>query len=84
MGKIVYAMKTSSGTFIANNMNHHNCNITLHGNINKYREKLINEIGEAKVLALDKKKSNKLSTPDLEKLLEDIKKKYQQLLKNKK
>lgn len=84
MGKIVYAMKTSSGTFIANNMNHHNCNVTLHGNLKKYREHLIREIGEDRVNALDRKKSQKISTPELGELLKEVKAKYRELLKQKK
>lgn len=60
------------------------CNVVLHGNINKYREKLIKEIGEERVLALDKKKSKKLSTVELEQLLEEVKLKYKQLLEAKK
>lgn len=60
------------------------CNVTLHGNLKKYREHLIREIGEDRVNALDRKKSQKISTPELEELLGKVKLKYKQLLEAKK
>lgn len=60
------------------------CNVTLHGNLKKYREHLIREIGEDRVNALDRKKSQKISTPELEELLVKVKLKYKQLLEAKK
>ena len=61
-----------------------NCNRTLKGNLVKYREKLAKEIGEERVNALDKKKSQKISTPELEELLKEVKTKYKKLVEEKK
>lgn len=60
------------------------CNVTLHGNLQKYKEHLVREIGEERVNVLDRKKSQKISTPELEKLLREVKAKYRELLKQKK
>lgn len=54
------------------------CNRILHGNLEKYREHLLRDIGEERVNALERKKTQKIPTPELEELL----KKYQNLLKN--
>ena len=61
-----------------------NCNRVLYGNLAYYREKLIKEIGEERVNALDQKKNNKITTPELEQMLEDIKMKFKKLLDEKK
>lgn len=53
------------------------CNRTLHGNLGKYREHLLRDIGQERIDALEKKKNQKISTPELEILLE----KYNNLLK---
>lgn len=60
------------------------CNITLHGNIEKYREKLIKEIGEERVDNLNLKKSRKISTSELKEMLEDLKAQYKELIEEKK
>lgn len=44
----VYAIQTSTHTFIADNLAHHNCvhcNKFLHGNLNVYAERLIEKYG---------------------------------------
>lgn len=84
MGQIVYAMKTASGTFIANGINHHNCNRVLRGNLKKYREHLVKEIGENKVRELETRPPRKISTPELQKMLDEMKLKYKNLLEEKK
>jgi hypothetical protein len=56
----------------------------LHGNLSRYRENLIREIGEKRVDALDLKKNNKISTVDLEKLLVEIKNRYKKDVEEKK
>ena len=61
-----------------------NCNRLLNGNLTYYREKLIREIGDERVEALNQKKNNKISTPELEQMLEDIKVKFKKLLDEKK
>ena len=61
-----------------------NCNRFLKGNLSQYRERLVNEIGEKRVDDLDKKKANKLSTPELEELLKELKLKYKNLIEKKK
>lgn len=60
------------------------CNVALHGNLEVYKSNLIKEIGEERVNKLNIKKSQKISTPDLEKLLADIKQKYENLVAEKK
>ena len=60
------------------------CNRDLHGNLKVFRKKLIKEIGQAKVDELDKKKSRKISTPELQEMLDGMKKKYKNLLEEKK
>ena len=54
------------------------CNRVLHGNLEKYREHLLRDIGEERIRALDRKKNQKISTPELEAMLEE----YKDLLKN--
>ena len=61
-----------------------NCNVVLHGNIPKYKEKLIREIGEKKVNDLERKKTLKPTTPELEELLKEMKIKYKELVEEKK
>lgn len=56
------------------------CNRDLHGNLRVFREKLIKEIGQAKVDELDKKKSRKISTPELQEMLDEMKTKYKKLI----
>ena len=84
MGKIVYAMKTTSGTFIAENVNNHNCNRVLRGNLEAYRNHLVREIGEEKVKELETRPPRKISTPELEEMLEEMKKRYKKLVEEKK
>lgn len=60
------------------------CNVVLHGNIPKYKIKLVNEIGEERVNNLEKKKSLKPTTPELEELLKEMKIKYKELIEEKK
>ena len=46
--KRVYAVKTSTGTFIADGLFHHNCpgcNLFLHGNYGQYTLKMIDRYG---------------------------------------
>lgn len=61
-----------------------NCNRLLHGNLSRYRENLIREIGEERVDALDLKKNNKISTVELENLLVEIKNRYKNDIEKKK
>lgn len=60
-----------------------NCNRVLHGNIKKYEPLLLREIGEERMNALEMKKTQKISTPDLEELLVKMKQKYKKLLAEK-
>lgn len=60
------------------------CNVVLHGNLAKYRESLVKEIGEERVNALDQKKNKKISTPELEELLKEMKSRYKALVEEKK
>ena len=75
MEKIVYVMETTSGTFIANNMNHHNCNRVLNGNYEVYTKKLIQEKGPDEPDRLWKlaRENKKLSNVELEELLAEWK-----------
>ena len=56
------------------------CNRVLHGNLVIYRKNLINEIGEERVNRLNLKKSTKLSTVELDELLQNIKQQYRKLI----
>lgn len=81
--KEVFAIETSTGTFIADGLFHHNCqecNRTLHGNYESYYPKLKKELGEKRFNELWQiaKGGDKISTPELEAMLE----KYRGLLKN--
>ena len=60
------------------------CNRLLHGNLKKYREHLVREIGESKVIELETRPPRKISTPELEKLLKEMKIKYKNLIEEKK
>lgn len=81
MGEIVYAMRTTSGTFAANKINHHNCNRYLNGNYEVYRKKMVAELGQEQVELLEKKAKtpNKQSLYDLELKLKDISSKLTRL-----
>ena len=59
------------------------CNRTLHGNLKIYRQNLTREIGEDRVNRLNLKKSSKLSTIQLEEILENIKQEYSSLVEKK-
>lgn len=61
-----------------------NCNRTLRGNLAKYKEHLVKEIGETRVNELNIKKTRKISTVELEEMLKDIKTKYKKLVEKKK
>lgn len=60
------------------------CNVALHGNLEVYRKNLVKEIGEKAVDNLEQKKNQKIPTPDLEALLEEVKQKYKNLVAEKK
>lgn len=75
MEKIVYVMETTSGTFIANNMNHHNCNRVLGGNYERYTRNLIREKGQNEPDRLweQARENKKLSNVELEEMLNEWK-----------
>lgn len=80
--KEVFAIETSTGTFIADGLFHHNCqecNRVLNGNYKVYYPKLEKELGQEKYQKMWQKarSGDKISTPELEILLE----KYNNLLK---
>ena len=60
------------------------CNRINRGNLEKYRFFLEKEIGEKKVIALEAKKLKKITTPELEDLLKEVKEKYKKIVKEKK
>ena len=60
------------------------CNRVLRGNLKKYREHLVKEIGESKVIELETRPPRKISTPELEELLKEMKIKYKELVEEKK
>ena len=70
----MYAMRTTSGTFAANKINHHNCNRYLNGNYEVYRKKMVKELGQEKVDELERKAKSgqKMSIGELESLLETL------------
>ena len=79
-------MKTSSGTFIANNMNHHNCNRYKNGNYAVYEPKIKAELGVDEVQKLWDKAydKTKISTIELAEMLTQIKKDYKALIEERK
>lgn len=60
------------------------CNRLLHGNLKKYREHLVKEIGEEKVKELETRPPRKISTPELEEMLKELKIRYKNLVEEKK
>ena len=82
MGKIVYAMTTTSGTFLADGINHHNCNCYRNGNYSVYEPKIKRELGVDEVQKLwDKAYSRvKIPTYELDEKLKQIKKDYKHLI----
>lgn len=60
------------------------CNRLLHGNLRKYREHLVREIGEEKVRELETRPARKISTPELQEMLIEMKKRYKELIEFKK
>lgn len=60
-----------------------NCNRLLRGNLSRYREHLVREIGENKVLELETRPAKKISTPELKEMLDDLKLKYKQVVEEK-
>lgn len=61
-----------------------NCNRVLRGNLKKYREGLVRKIGEDKVRELETRPPRKISTPELQEMLDEMKIKYKKLVENKK
>lgn len=81
--KEVFAIKTSTGTFIADGLFHHNCqncNRILRGNYGVYYPKLKKELGDKRYDELWQlaRSDKKISTVELKDLLE----KYENLLKS--
>lgn len=74
--KRVYAVKTTSGTFIADGLLHHNCigcNVYNHGEQLLYRENIVRAYGEEKAAELlgsyikwQSGKGKKISTSEME------------------
>lgn len=60
------------------------CNRTLRGNLKKYREHLVMEIGEDKVREIETRPPRKISTPELQEMLLEMKRKYALLLEERK
>lgn len=76
--RTVYAIQTSTGTFIADGLAHHNCaacNVFKHGNYPEYARKLSREYGEKKMEELRKKamKPKQRTKKDYEDLIEKYK-----------
>ena len=86
MGQVVYAMKTTSGTFIANNMSHHNCNRYKNGNYEVYTPKMVKELGEKKAGEIKFRAHNggKVTTVEMDEMLTELKKKWNTLVKKRK
>lgn len=81
--KEVFAIETSTGTFIADGLFHHNCqecNRVLHGNYKVYYPKLKKELGDKRYDELWQlaRSNKKITTVELRDLLE----KYENLLKS--
>lgn len=60
------------------------CNRQLRGNLVKYRQALVRKVGEEKVRELETRPARKISTPELEELLKEMKSKYKALVEEKK
>lgn len=60
------------------------CNRDLHGNLKVFRKNLIKEIGQEKVDELGRKKFQRISTPELQEMLKEMKIKYKNLVEEKK
>lgn len=60
------------------------CNVALHGNLEAYRNHLLRDIGQAGIDNLEKKKMQKITTPELSSMLEKLKKDYKDLVEQKK
>lgn len=61
-----------------------NCNRVLRGNLGEYRKHLVREIGEEKVKELETRPPRKISTPELEEILKQVKRQYKELVEEKK
>lgn len=80
----VYAITTSSGTFIADGLAHHNCyscNVMNHGEQLKYYRFMVRVYGEAEVKRLEKlkAKTRSFTIPELIKMREDFELQISQL-----
>lgn len=84
---IVYAIETKDHTFIADGVIHHNCQIcnrTMRGNLVKYRQHLVREIGNDAVREIETRPPRKIPTSELQEMLDDIKAKYKALVAERK
>ena len=59
------------------------CNRVLRGNLKLYREYLVRTYGEEKVRELETRPPRKITTPELQELLETLKTQYKQLIASK-
>lgn len=80
----VYAVQTSTGTFIADGLAHHNCyncNVNLKGSWVEYEKHLIEEYGQETVDNLKQRKHEikKMKAHEWEELAEKYKQKYKEL-----
>lgn len=60
------------------------CNVALHGNLEKYKEHLLRDIGQDGIDKLEQNKNKKIPTPELKELLEKIKSEYKRIVEEKK
>ena len=56
------------------------CNRLLHGNLVKYRQHLVREIGEEAVREVETRPTRKISTPELQEMLDEMKTRYKKLI----
>jgi hypothetical protein len=78
----VYAIETTTKTFIADGLAHHNCmrcNIHLSGNYVTYREKMVEKHGEEFVKNLEQRRHEITKDFDYETEIDKYKKKCQDL-----
>lgn len=83
--RTVYALKTTTKTFISDGLAHHNCvgcNVFLRGNYDKYMVYMLDTVGEKRVreLAGLKKQLIKSSVNDYLEIFEKYTKKLEELL----
>lgn len=60
------------------------CNVTLHGNLEKYKEHLLRDIGQDGIDKLEQNKNKKIPTSELKEMLENVKSEYKILVEEKK